>query len=842
MNDSRTVFGYLSKPFNNTVNEQGKIDRGLIKILFEEINNTLYPINSNSDFDSREEVYILDGFESLLDKYQQKILKINAIPNTNDTSEGQTKYVTFKNQVSEVKNEICSFIKCDLPDPLNLDISLPSAPHSKIFYLVDAEFAYGPFLLERIPGLNNDINDCNGKLRPLTGKANGFPNLKPGFLYKMDFENIKKEFNKSFYEKDGVFYLTDLQLIYKIKKDQIEFTTQQNIVEMFNYMANKRIISAPIVTSIKKELNAMKIGPATRGAVLSVVENAASNNDEWRDQLFDVIEKETKGKALIEEAVANQQHKYERQWLEKTKVDNESLVKEAILKNKELEDIKEYVVKEERRLFKVQQDIEKKIEQLEHESGFQEELTQKKLTADAELESKKKELSELSSKYKELKSIDDLEKKLKELSDDIKSEQRREITLEDTIKKLKKDIEESDTVLQIRLRDMVPYVSSIIQAPIPVKENKTNLDEQILAKGNEEPNAELASNIVNGICTQFSKHYDREYSPALVASILVAYHQNFMTIFSGPPGLGKTSFVRIFSKILNLGNRFKEVAVGRAWTSDREFIGFYNSLTDTFSPASSGMYQYLKGVENDVPKNATSQLILLDEANLSPIEHYASILLNVADLESERVIPAGKGVIKLPSSLRVIGTVNHDMTTEPLSARLLDRSPVIPFDFDFDFDNDETPRIETECELNYSSQIFLDLFGIDSKITDNSITDDTIIKIVDILKDKKSDWGLPFIISKRKQKNIRKYIEVLTPVLLISCSLSYQDALNSACDYATLFFLLPPISGNGTGLELRLIELRTTLSALNLKKSEAKIDDMLNRGKYHLDTFNYFNY
>ena len=164
--------------------------------------------------------------------------------------------------------------------------------------------------------------------------------------------------------------------------------------------------------------------------------------------------------------------------------------------------------------------------------------------------------------------------------------------------------------------------------------------------------------VVNSICNTFHKAHGRDYSPSLIASVLVAIHQNFMTMLSGPPGLGKTSFIRILQDILGLKDRFKEVPVGRTWTSEREFIGFYNSLNDNYSPAPSGVYQYLKGIEADDESTSTTHLILLDEANLSPMEHYAAVLLNASDKESAKTIMLGKDTVQLPKSLRIVGTVN----------------------------------------------------------------------------------------------------------------------------------------------------------------------------------------
>ncbi len=841
MNEQRVVYGYLNKAFVNTINEQGKVDKGLIKIIFEELNGKLSPINSEADFDTRKEVFLLDGYDSLYEKYQQKILKINAVPNINTDAEGQTKFVTFKNQILDVnKNNLCSIIKFPLPDPLNLNISLPTPLHTKIFYIEDDSYVYGPFLLERLNFLENDATPYTGKLRPLTGKSNGFPNLKAGFIYKFSLEDLKKHLQNDLLEHDETIYITNPLALNKIKKEQVEFFTQQHIVDMFNIMANKRVIPSQIVTAIKKELNNITIGSASKEAVEHIVNSAASTQEEWVNILFDVLKNSENGQKLIEEAVKNQQDNYEKQWIEAAKTNNKELEDESELIRSELDNLKQKRAAADRELFKVQQDIDGKLEKLEQESGFEEELRQKKLAADAELERMNKELSELKEKHKGIKSVDDLMNELAKLRHNIDYEKSNQQTLEDTIKKLKKDIEEHDATLQGRLREMVPYVSSIIQAPIPSKENNITIPESLLSDPPQNIDEDFTYDLVNSICTKFSQDFGRDYSPSFIASIMVANQQNFMSIFSGPPGLGKTSFVRILSEILDLGDRFQEVAVGRTWTSEREFIGFYNSLTNNFSSAPSGMYQYLKGIEQDSEESSSAKLILLDEANLSPMEHYAAILLNVADTESSKKIPLGKEAIKLPRSLRIIGTVNHDMTTEPLSARLLDRSPVIPFDLDFDVD--DISYEESSSPLNFSAKVYSEIFGSNSKFQDSSVSFEQLNQIINILCDKRAEWGIPFVISKRKQNNIKKYVEVLTPILSMSCSINFEEALTLASDYAVLYFLLPPITGNGSGLEERLRALLIELQTSNLLKSEQKLTDMLNRGKYHLDTFNYFNY
>ena len=119
--------------------------------------------------------------------------------------------------------------------------------------------------------------------------------------------------------------------------------------------------------------------------------------------------------------------------------------------------------------------------------------------------------------------------------------------------------------LQSKLRELVPYVSTIIQAPI------SSDSEYLSFKHNQEIKHEvitdietaqsLISNIVNTIAASYYENYGRSYSNAFIASVLVAFFQSFISVFAGPPGLGKTSFIRLLREILKLDERFLEVSV-----------------------------------------------------------------------------------------------------------------------------------------------------------------------------------------------------------------------------------------------------------------------------------------
>lgn len=173
-----------------------------------------------------------------------------------------------------------------------------------------------------------------------------------------------------------------------------------------------------------------------------------------------------------------------------------------------------------------------------------------------------------------------------------------------------------------------------------------------------------------------------------VVNLLVCLTQGYVTTFAGMPGTGKSSLCTILGQALGLAGsgRFVEINVENGWTSHKDYIGYANPLLGSEPvKAKSEVFDALRALGEEGPEeDPLPYVFLLDEANLSPLEHYWAPFMRACDTFETRGatldLGGGEGsdnVWTIPSWTRFLATVNFDHTTEQLSPRFLDRTWVI---------------------------------------------------------------------------------------------------------------------------------------------------------------------
>lgn len=163
-----------------------------------------------------------------------------------------------------------------------------------------------------------------------------------------------------------------------------------------------------------------------------------------------------------------------------------------------------------------------------------------------------------------------------------------------------------------------------------------------------------------------------------------------LTILSGQSGIGKTKLATLYGETLGLTQENKTMLImpiSPAYTEPGDILGYLNPSSGLYMPTETGLVDFLIHAQNNEKQ---VHMLIMDEMNLSQIEHYFAPFISLLELEEkERFLHLySKGTvchndqkykhsIQLKDNLVIVGTMNTDETTKDLSDRLLDRSNVV---------------------------------------------------------------------------------------------------------------------------------------------------------------------
>lgn len=185
-------------------------------------------------------------------------------------------------------------------------------------------------------------------------------------------------------------------------------------------------------------------------------------------------------------------------------------------------------------------------------------------------------------------------------------------------------------------------------------------------------------------------HYPHGEVRRFHAALNFLDHKHFV-ILAGLSGTGKTQLALKYARAVHgitsgtaADPLIFECPVRPEWTDPSGLTGYYDVLTNRYVVPT-----FLEAVLVATAHRESPVFVLLDEMNLARVEYYLSDVLSAIEtrgalqLHSNSVPLEGttgtsvRAEIPLPSNLFIIGTINVDETTNPVSDKVLDRASVI---------------------------------------------------------------------------------------------------------------------------------------------------------------------
>lgn len=477
---------------------------------------------------------------------------------------------------------------------------------------------------------------------------------------------------------------------------------------------------------------------------------------------------------------------------------------------------------------------EQKLQQLESEVNDLENKADelKKSKVGIELEDMKQELISMREEKKIVYDVSELKTHKKILNDDIEllkaDKSKADLLLQETQATIGQS-QQKHTSNLIGLKMGLDAISGNLKSTVDIK---TQIPSSIVFEKIDEEDDRARLGIVKILTNNLNKR-GRIVNQDDVAILLTCIIQNLIITLAGKPGCGKSSTVSEIAHVLGIkkANKYAHIQVQRGWSSDRDLLGFYNKLSHSYDPDRFGLYKLINGLQKTPLENQFS-IALLDEANLSPIEHYWSGFMGACDDRESFSVPGvkqGESLI-LPEGLRFIATVNYDRTTEPLSSRFLDRSPVIYLENSIDSllsqeyigdDCDDDDNI-SNFSLNELELVFRKDMSAKFKADEKRI-------IEEILEEHR------FLdIRHRKIKAICNFTETLRNVLSED-----KSEMLKAFDYAILVYVLPLISGQGRDYSKAIKGFSEYLSSQGLIRSSERVRSIILNSQF--DAYSYFS-
>ena len=800
-------------------------------ILLHDDESDRYIVADPQKFPDNGEIFIYGGYGYIQNRFKDSDLFILDDVNHKDNPRGDCWYSANSNSISEI--EPTDFIQIirrsfDLKRRNLPDLKSGNAPI--VFFICDNDFLYGPLKFDSNESTWTHLEMVDPIFEGITDEHWSIIENNQGCIFKFRLSDIEE-----MVVADYIINLTDLLTT---KKGQVIYVgaKEETIAWGKKFLHNFSLVKGDEASILNKVTN-IELPPLSSDSDRQKFERFKTYlheindwvNIEFPNALKSFIETDP-GRIYLNKYLDDNANVF---FTNYRRLEVESANERLQKINDEIEELgiqkqilQTSIQSTENAIFENISEDEKKVlkEIILNESSRQ--LLISYYTTNKRLEDIS---SEVDKKFHEREFYDiDIRRKESELQK-LKNQQS---SITEAIKKVKDDFfKESEFAQKLFeakiytdiLNNIDPGVTSG-QENLPIKA----LDAEIKPSSKEFTSEEFVNEIVLRLRAQ-NRHL--QYNE--VANLLINLHENFLTIFAGLPGIGKTSLVDKLAKVLGCrdNNRYLSISVQRGWTSSKDLIGYYNPLSRQYQPAKTQLYHYLRTLEKDFKKGTEYPcIVLLDEANLSPVEHYWSDFSGIADRDRQKEINIQDNKsINFGNGLRFIATINYDHTTELLSDRLISRAPVIKLN-----------KPELFLDDNSGDEGFIETFEM-RKLADwlrpgkdhfkgdiKNRFDAIVSKLGD---DEDVQLGQPIVISPRKYQTIERYCNIAGNVMKGGNQFI-------GLDFAINQNILPLINGKGESYRRRLAAFQEKLQGL--PDSSKHLEKIIQAGDMNFRNYKFF--
>lgn len=781
-----------------------------------------------TEFPNGGTVSLSNSYEGDTDEIRNRLLRFRIDfrsdfhPNFDQYNSNSNKYLISMNDIDDFdREEIIEIIEIDYPineflnDNAKREIRIKHKPN-KLILLSYEQDCYGPFEF-----MISDIEDSYGDEAFYTLKI--FVNSGIINRYRMfDLDRIIMDGNYSIRRNDRMQFIYNMERLHEIEPtEQIDYIDNEELANFFKNLLDKsggienlaelreqfmQIADSFSESGQMSDFRVKKICELLQTSVELSEYKVRLMEEYFRNNPNSVADKEeylrTHSELLDE--IARQDVQYDARIQAFT-----TELKEVEVKR---DNIAQEIIDGQIRLDEQKQELEKLGEQA---------IAQRQQELEDLLADKKKELRETETAIAKAKSDRD------QMESDRDTWKRACESAQDDYEKATNNLNTMivEWAANNRNTEIVKLLVSQLEMPddMDVKEEKvleiTNLCD------------DLSAEQVVSILLKKMNEAGRSINKDDAYNYLISVFQNYITVFAGEPGTGKTSLCKLLAKSLGLyDDRFAEILVERGWTSSKDLIGYYNPLTKDIEETQPAFSNCMKQLTRENAENVVKApyFVLLDEANLSPIEYYWSHFNFFADDPSKQKITYSDGTeYSFGTELRFLATINYDQTTADLSPRFLDRAWVISMS-SVPVDSIVSSLSDDTMVSNGGEVISLDVLNKlfdwknvkDKKM--NQITKTRLDRIIDKMKEGNHT------ISPRSIHAIMHYYLVAE---------GYMSSKEVALDFAISQKILPCINGNGKQYGEFLKDLMNICKENQLNKSANIIAKIIERSEHEFYGF-----